>query len=78
MASVCVAANREDEYKLAIEQYQGNQRKFIIDCWRMLDSARLSASIGYFAWGRMNSHLNPDGQAAPEAIAQFNSTAVAN
>jgi UDPglucose 6-dehydrogenase len=72
IASVCVVANRDSEYKLAIEHYRGNKRKFVVDCWRMLDTARLCSNIGYFAWGRANSHMSPNGQAAPEAIMQSN------
>ena len=70
LASVCVVANRDAEYKLAVEEYRGNEPKFVIDCWRMLDSARLCTSIRYFAWGRASSHINPNGQPALEETAQ--------
>jgi UDPglucose 6-dehydrogenase len=77
-ASVCVVANRDSEYKLAVEEYRGSKLKFVIDCWRILDSARLRADIGYFAWGRASSRLSPNGHAAPEPVAQSYLRAVAD
>ena len=63
-------ANRDAEYKLAIEECQATERKFVVNCWRMLDSARLHINIGYFAWGCAGFHMSSNGQAAPETIAQ--------
>jgi UDPglucose 6-dehydrogenase len=77
-ASVCVVANRDSEYKRVIEEYRGNERKFVVDCWRMLDSARLGTNIGYFAWGCASPHMSPNGQAAAETIMQSNVHAVVN
>jgi hypothetical protein len=78
VASVCVVANRDPEFKLAIEEYQGNKPKFVLDCWRMLDRTRLSANIRYLAWGQASFNLNRDRQAAADLETHFSMRTAVN
>jgi len=50
-ASYCVITNRLDEYRLAAENYASDRPLTILDCWRLLDPAKLSHRIRYIAWG---------------------------
>lgn len=49
--SVCVVGNTDVEYKQAIEEYRGDNRKTVLDCWRIVDRARIADQVNYIAWG---------------------------
>ena len=47
-----VIANREMEYKTAIESYRGPEHKVVVDCWRHIDQDSLAGNLEYIALGR--------------------------
>ena len=51
MSSVCVITTPDQVYKQALETYKTNHPITVIDCWRLLDPARLDDGITYVAWG---------------------------
>ncbi len=51
-SAVVVIGNHDVEYRQAIEEYRGDARKTVIDCWRVIDSAKLGAAVDYVAWGK--------------------------
>lgn len=58
VASVCVIANQDPEYRQAFEGYAGSEPKTAIDCWRILAPEKLSPQVSCIAVGR----------AAPEKV----------
>jgi UDPglucose 6-dehydrogenase len=51
-SAIVVLGNHHAEYLQAIEEYSGEARKTVVDCWRVIDSAKLSVAVDYLALGR--------------------------
>jgi UDPglucose 6-dehydrogenase len=57
-ASVCVVTLRAAEYKTAAERFAPQHEMTIVDCWRLLDPAKLDPAIRHVALGRMTSEVS--------------------
>lgn len=66
-APVCVIANMDAEYKLAVESYQSSEPKTVIDCWRILQSDQLPCSVSCVALGRAHTDEAADFPSIPRA-----------
>jgi len=51
-AGLAVLTLRNAEIKKAVESFAPAQPLTVVDCWRMIDTARLDKQIGYIALGR--------------------------
>ena len=51
-AGLVVVTLRYPEFKEAVEKYKSQNGMVIIDCWRIIDPAKLDRQIKYVAWGR--------------------------
>lgn len=60
-SSVCIVTTQADEFKTIDRSYIVHNPTIIIDCWRILDPARLGKKVKYIAVGRACDGSHPAG-----------------
>jgi UDPglucose 6-dehydrogenase len=50
-SSLSIIMTREAEYKACVESYSGSKLISVVDCWRLVQPARLNGNIRYIPWG---------------------------
>jgi len=56
-SNVCVITNSDSEFRAIDESYMTANTKVIIDCWRILDPAKLGQKVKYICLGKANVHV---------------------